>query len=81
MIGRDDIYDNVLNILEKCARCSSRMLRKHGIAILIIVQHNRDITNVGHQGFIYINHIYVTRVINIAINSAVNITCNARCNE
>lgn len=58
VIGRDNIYDNTLNVLEKCARYASRMLRKHGITILAIVQHSRDITNAGHQGFIYIKHIY-----------------------
>lgn len=48
VIGRDGIYDNALNILEKFARNASRMLRKHGITILTIVQHNRNITNAGH---------------------------------
>lgn len=28
--GRDDIYDNALNVLEKCTRYESRVLRKHG---------------------------------------------------
>lgn len=55
-MGRDDIYDNVLNVLEKCTWYTSRMLRKYGITILTIVQPNQDITNSGHQGFIYMYH-------------------------
>jgi len=57
VIGCDDIYDNALNVLEKCARYASCMLRKHGITILTIVQHNCDITNTGQHGFIYMNHM------------------------
>lgn len=37
VIGRDGIYDNTLNVLEKCARSyAARMLWKHGITILTI---------------------------------------------
>lgn len=56
-MGRDNIYDNVLNVLEKYAQyVYITRVSKTCITILIIVQPNRDITNAGHQGFIYMYH-------------------------